>query len=158
MMPFILQWPCEEMKHNYACTHPTSCAAVRWTQGTGCVTAWTAQLSSLAKSSLAAVLSSVTVQSRNILILSCIHLLFDLQTTHNLYYLTLLVTVSKAPHSVISSVSQLTCLPTSKVRYHLEDLGIDWRVTMSLILKLKHTRIWKYWSDFGKGAVTSLYQ
>jgi hypothetical protein len=157
MMPFILQQPCEELKHNYVCTHPTSCAAVRWTQGTGCVTAWTAQLSSLAKSSLAVALSSVTMQSRNILILSCIQLLFDLQTTHNLYYLTLLVNVSEAPHSAISSVSQLTCLP-SKVRDHLEDLGIDGRVTMSWILKLKHVRIWKYWSDFGKGAMTSLYQ
>ena len=155
MVPFILQWPREELKHNYACTHLTSCAAVHWTQGTGCATAWTAQLSSLAKSSLAVALSSVTMQSRNILILSCIHLLPDLQTTNNLHYLTLLVNVSEASHSVFSSVSQLTCLP-SKVRDHLEDLGTDGRVTMSWILKLKHVRIWKYWSDFGKGAVTSL--
>jgi hypothetical protein len=119
-----------KLKHNYVCTHLTSCAAVRWTRETGCATAWTAQLSFLAKSSLAVALSSVTVQSRNILILSCIHLLFDLQTTHNLHYLTLLVNVSESPHSVISSVSQLTRLP-SKVRDHLEDQGIDGRVTLS---------------------------
>jgi hypothetical protein len=46
-----------------------------------------------------------------------IHLLFALETTHNLYYLILLVNIGEVPHSLISSVSQLTCLPSEEATW-----------------------------------------